>query len=42
MNDASSSTMSSILAGDKEMERDASFDRIGLTKAMLARCAEPI
>ena len=33
---------SSILAGDKEMERDASFDRIGLTKAMLARCAEPI
>ncbi|MHA6195776.1 FAD-dependent oxidoreductase [Pseudomonas wadenswilerensis] len=32
----------SILAGEREMAKDASFDRIGLTKAMLARTAEPI
>jgi len=32
----------SIMAGEREMARDASFDRIGLTKAMLARTAEPI
>ncbi|BAU74859.1 FAD-dependent oxidoreductase [Metapseudomonas furukawaii] len=32
----------SILAGEREMAHDASFDRIGLTKAMLARTAEPI
>ncbi len=32
----------SILAGDKEIARDQSFDRIGLTKEMLKRTAEPI
>lgn len=32
----------SILAGDKEMERDHTFDRIGLVKEMLQRTAEPI
>lgn len=32
----------SILAGDKEMERDHTFDRIGLVKEMLTRTAEPI
>ncbi|WP_249674288.1 FAD-dependent oxidoreductase [Pseudomonas abieticivorans] len=32
----------SILAGDREMARDQSFDRIGLTKQMLALTAEPI
>ncbi|MGF6693871.1 FAD-dependent oxidoreductase [Metapseudomonas resinovorans] len=32
----------SILAGDREMAQDRSFDRVGLTKAMLARTAEPI
>ncbi len=33
---------SSILAGDKEIAHDHSFDRIGLVKQMLARTAEPI
>ena len=33
---------SSILAGDKEMQHDREFDRIGLVKQMLARTAEPI
>lgn len=33
---------SSVLAGDKEMQRDRDFDRIGLVKQMLARTAEPI
>ncbi|WP_095156870.1 FAD-dependent oxidoreductase [Pseudomonas sp. Irchel 3E13] len=32
----------SIMAGEREMAKDAAFDRIGLTKAMLARTAEPI
>ena len=32
----------SVLAGDKEMEQDQSFDRIGLVKEMLARTAQPI
>ncbi|WP_342245153.1 FAD-dependent oxidoreductase [Pseudomonas sp. OTU5201] len=32
----------SILAGDREMAQDRSFDRIGLTKAMLKLTAEPI
>jgi 2-polyprenyl-6-methoxyphenol hydroxylase-like FAD-dependent oxidoreductase len=32
----------SVLAGDREMARDQSFDRIGLTKQMLTRTAEPI
>jgi len=32
----------SILAGEKEMAKDHSFDRIGLTKEMLKRTAEPI
>lgn len=33
---------SSVLAGQKEIERDRDFDRIGLVKQMLARTAEPI
>ena len=33
---------SSVLAGDKEMQHDRDFDRIGLVKQMLARTAEPI
>lgn len=33
---------SSILAGDKEMQRDQSFDRIGLVKQMLQVTAQPI
>ena len=33
---------SSVLAGDKEMARDSSFDRIGLVKRMLEVTAEPI
>ncbi len=33
---------SSVLAGDKEMQHDREFDRIGLVKQMLARTAEPI
>ncbi|MNC74284.1 hypothetical protein D3C75_1256110 [compost metagenome] len=33
---------SSILAGDKEMQHDREFDRIGLVKRMLALTAEPI
>ncbi|MHC8306116.1 FAD-dependent oxidoreductase [Pseudomonas sp. PB3P13] len=33
---------SSVLAGDKEMQHDRAFDRIGLIKQMLARTAEPI
>jgi 2-polyprenyl-6-methoxyphenol hydroxylase-like FAD-dependent oxidoreductase len=33
---------SSVLAGDKEIAHDQSFDRIGLVKQMLARTAEPI
>jgi 2-polyprenyl-6-methoxyphenol hydroxylase-like FAD-dependent oxidoreductase len=33
---------SSVLAGDKEMQQDREFDRIGLVKQMLARTAEPI
>jgi 2-polyprenyl-6-methoxyphenol hydroxylase-like FAD-dependent oxidoreductase len=33
---------SSVLAGDKEMQHDRAFDRIGLVKQMLARTAEPI
>jgi 2-polyprenyl-6-methoxyphenol hydroxylase-like FAD-dependent oxidoreductase len=33
---------SSVLAGDKEMQQDRDFDRIGLVKQMLARTAEPI
>lgn len=33
---------SSIMAGDKEMERDHSFDRIGLVKKMLEVTAQPI
>lgn len=32
----------SILAGEREMARDAGFDRVGLTKAMLKLTAEPI
>jgi 2-polyprenyl-6-methoxyphenol hydroxylase-like FAD-dependent oxidoreductase len=32
----------SILAGDREMAKDHSFDRIGLTKDMLNLTAEPI
>jgi hypothetical protein len=32
----------SILAGDREMAKDHSFDRIGLTKDMLKLTAEPI
>nr|WP_314576803.1 FAD-dependent oxidoreductase [uncultured Pseudomonas sp.] len=32
----------SVLAGDREMARDQSFDRIGLTKQMLKLTAEPI
>ena len=32
----------SIMAGEREMARDATFDRIGLTKAMLKLTAEPI
>lgn len=32
----------SVMAGEREMARDASFDRIGLTKAMLKLTAEPI
>jgi 2-polyprenyl-6-methoxyphenol hydroxylase-like FAD-dependent oxidoreductase len=32
----------SVLAGDREMARDQSFDRIGLTKQMLTLTAEPI
>lgn len=32
----------SVLAGDREMARDQSFDRIGLTKQMLMLTAEPI
>ncbi|WPP02054.1 FAD-dependent oxidoreductase [Pseudomonas sp. HR96] len=32
----------SVLAGDREMARDASFDRIGLTRQMLHLTAEPI
>lgn len=32
----------SILAGDKEMEQDHTFDRIGLVMEMLQRTAEPI
>lgn len=33
---------SSVLAGDKEMERDQSFDRVGLTMKMLHLTAQPI
>ncbi|MFI8481395.1 FAD-dependent oxidoreductase [Pseudomonas sp. NPDC078700] len=33
---------SSVLAGDKEIAHDQSFDRIGLVKQMLARTAEPV
>ncbi|MCK9801135.1 2-polyprenyl-6-methoxyphenol hydroxylase [Pseudomonas chlororaphis] len=33
---------SSVLAGDKEMQRDHSFDRIGLVRQMLQRTAQPI
>jgi 2-polyprenyl-6-methoxyphenol hydroxylase-like FAD-dependent oxidoreductase len=33
---------SSILAGEREMAQDLTFDRIGLTKRMLAVTAEPI
>ncbi|MCF4998171.1 NAD(P)-binding protein [Pseudomonas syringae] len=33
---------SSVLAGEKEMQHDRDFDRIGLVKQMLARTAEPI
>jgi 2-polyprenyl-6-methoxyphenol hydroxylase-like FAD-dependent oxidoreductase len=33
---------SSVLAGDKEMQHDREFDRIGLVKQMLTRTAEPI
>lgn len=33
---------SSVLAGDKEMQHDRDFDRIGLIRQMLARTAEPI
>ncbi|AYC32324.1 FAD-binding protein [Pseudomonas cavernae] len=33
---------SSVLAGDKEIAHDHSFDRIGLVKQMLARTAEPV
>ena len=33
---------SAVLAGDKEMQHDREFDRIGLVKQMLARTAEPI
>lgn len=33
---------SSVLAGDKEMQHDREFDRIGLVKQMLSRTAEPI
>jgi 2-polyprenyl-6-methoxyphenol hydroxylase-like FAD-dependent oxidoreductase len=33
---------SSVLAGDKEMQHDREFDRIGLVRQMLARTAEPI
>lgn len=33
---------SSILAGEKEMQHDHNFDRIGLIKQMLALTAEPI
>ena len=32
----------SLLAGEKEMQRDASFDRIGLVKQMLELTARPI
>lgn len=32
----------SIMAGEREMAKDPSFDRIGLTKAMLKLTAEPI
>lgn len=32
----------SVLAGEREMARDQSFDRIGLTKQMLKLTAEPI
>lgn len=32
----------SLLAGEKEMQRDASFDRIGLVKQMLEVTAQPI
>lgn len=32
----------SVLAGDREMARDPTFDRIGLTKQMLKLTAEPI
>lgn len=32
----------SVLAGDREMARDQTFDRIGLTKQMLRLTAEPI
>jgi 2-polyprenyl-6-methoxyphenol hydroxylase-like FAD-dependent oxidoreductase len=32
----------SVLAGDREMARDQTFDRIGLTKQMLKLTAEPI
>lgn len=32
----------SILAGEREMAKDHSFDRVGLTKEMLKRTAEPI
>jgi len=32
----------SVLAGDREMARDQTFDRIGLTKQMLELTAEPI
>ncbi|MDH4581665.1 2-polyprenyl-6-methoxyphenol hydroxylase [Pseudomonas sp. BN415] len=35
-------SVNSILAGEREMAQDRSFDRVGLTKAMLARTAEPI
>ncbi len=33
---------SSVLAGDKEMAHDSSFDRIGLVRRMLELTAEPI
>ncbi|MNU04968.1 hypothetical protein D3C72_2496080 [compost metagenome] len=33
---------SSVLAGDKEMAHDGSFDRIGLVRRMLDVTAEPI
>ncbi|OEC34440.1 2-polyprenyl-6-methoxyphenol hydroxylase [Pseudomonas cuatrocienegasensis] len=32
----------SILAGEREMAKDHSFDRVGLTKEMLSRTAEPV